>query len=205
MNLGTLSLIASLVGTIGIVPILGQIAGIWLGKKSLREGTDNGLAKVGIVVGWAGLAIQTCLVCAFLGLIALGGVGNLFAAEPPDAAPPSIAEPEGPVAVEPSGPPVIPTVVSFSSPALLGVECEDASEREDTDDGARVTRVVPGTPAERAGLEVGDVIVAVDNRWINNCADLRSEIRTRSAGDEVEISFRRGNKTIRVSVVLAER
>jgi S1-C subfamily serine protease len=203
MNPGTLSLIASLVGTLGFVPIVGQIIGIWLGKKALREGTDNGLAKVGIVVGWVGLVVQALLACAFLGLVALGVMSNL-SAEPPDIAPPSVAEPgtkpgAGPVVVEPSGPPVIPTVASFSAPALLGVECEDA------DNGARVTRVVPGTPAEQAGLEVGDVIIAVDDHWVASCADLRSEIRTRSAGDEVEISFRRGNETTRVTVVLAGR
>jgi len=198
MNYATLSVIASILGTLGIVPVIGQIVGIWLGKKALNEGTDNGLAKVGIVVGWAGLAVQTCLACAYLGLIALGIMGNLSAAEPPDIAPPSVKPAVEPT-FEPSGPPAIPTVASFSAPALLGVECEDA------DNGARVTRVVPGTPAEQAGLEVGDVIVAVDNRWINSCADLRSEIRTRSAGDEVKISFRRENETLRVSVTLAER
>ena len=204
MNTGTLSLIASLVGTLGFVPIVGQIIGIWLGKKALREGTDNGLAKAGILVGWVGLGLQAFTICAFLGLMALGVMSNLSAAEPSDIAPPSVAKPGtepgvGPVAVEPSGPPAIPTVVSFSSPALLGVECEDDAN------GARVTRVVPGTPAEQAGLKVGDVIVAVGNQWVASCSDLRSEIRTRSAGDEVIISFRRGNETIRVSVVLAER
>jgi len=211
MNSATLSVIASILGTLGIVPVIGQITGIWLGKKALREGTDNGLAKVGIVVGWAGLVVQALLACAFLGLVALGVMSSL-SAESPDIAPPSVAEPGagpgvGPVVVEPtieptvepSGPSVIPTVVSFSSPALLGVECEDV------DNGARVTRVVPGTPAEQAGLEVGDVIIAVDNHWTASCADLRSEIRTRSAGDEVEISFRRGNETTRVTVVLAGR
>jgi membrane-associated protease RseP (regulator of RpoE activity) len=200
MNPGTLSLIASLAGTLCIPPVIGQIIGIWLGRRALREGTDNGLAKVGIAVGWAGLAVQVLLACAFLGLMALGVISNLSAAEPPDIAPPSVAEPgTGPVAVEPSSPPAIPTVVSFPAPALLGVECEDA------DNGARVIRIVPGSPAEQAGLEVGDVIVAVDDHWTASCADLRSEIRTRSAGDEVEISFRRGNETIRVSVTLAER
>jgi membrane-associated protease RseP (regulator of RpoE activity) len=206
MNPGTLSLIASLAGTLGFVPIVGQIIGIWLGKKALREGTDNGLAKVGIVIGWAGLVVQVLLTCAFLGLVALGVMSNL-SAESPDIAPPSVAEPgtgpgAGPVVVEPtfepSDSPAIPTVAS-SSPALLGVECEDV------DNGARVTRVVPGTPAEQAGLEVGDVIIAVDDHWVASCADLRSEIRTRSAGDEVKISFRRGNETTRVTVVLAGR
>jgi len=201
MNPGTLSLIASLVGTLGFVPIVGQIIGIWLGKKALREGTDNGLAKVGIVVGWVGLVVQALLACAFLGLVALGVMSNL-SAEPPDIAP-SVAEPGagpgvGPVAGEPSSPPAIPTVVSFPAPALLGVECEDAN-------GARVIRVVPGSPAEQARLEVGDVIVAVDDHWVASCSDLRSEIRTRSAGDEVEISFQRGNETARVTVVLAGR
>jgi membrane-associated protease RseP (regulator of RpoE activity) len=199
MNPGTLSLIASLAGTLGFVPIVGQIIGIWLGKKALREGTDNGLAKVGIVVGWFGLAVQALLACAFLGLVTLGVMSNL-SAEPPDIAPPSVAEPgTGPVAVEPSGPPVIPTVVSFSAPALLGVECEDA------ENGARITRVVPGTPAEQAGMKAGDVIIAIGNHRVASCSDLRSEIRTRSAGDEVEISFQRGNETTRVTVVLAGR
>jgi len=203
MNTGTISLIASVIGTIGLLPVVGQIVGIWLGKKTLREG-DNRLARAGIIVGWAGLALQACLACVFLGLVVLGVISTLSN----DTGPAEIPIPEStvaplpsaaPVTVEPSGPPVIPTVASFSAPALLGVECEDA------ENGARITRVVPGTPAEQAGMKVGDVIIAIGNHRVASCSDLRSEIRTRSAGEEVEVSFRRGNEITQVTVVLAGR
>jgi C-terminal processing protease CtpA/Prc len=57
-----------------------------------------------------------------------------------------------------------------------------------TDRGALVLRVSPGTPADRAGLQDGDVIVRAGDQSVGTVADLRGVLAARGAG-EVEIEF----------------
>ena len=45
-----------------------------------------------------------------------------------------------------------------------------------TDRGALVTQIEPGSPSEQAGIEAGDVIVAIDDKPIDSSADLRNEV-----------------------------
>jgi len=48
--------------------------------------------------------------------------------------------------------------------------------------GAVIANVEPGSPAERAGLQVGDVVTAVDGRAVLGSADLRNRIGLTPAG-----------------------
>ena len=69
-----------------------------------------------------------------------------------------------------------------------------------TGEGARITEVpiddtppvAPGGPADQAGLEPGDVIVAVDGKPVADSDELIVAIRTKAPGDTVEITYRRG-------------
>ncbi|NIR46353.1 MAG: PDZ domain-containing protein [Gemmatimonadetes bacterium] len=54
--------------------------------------------------------------------------------------------------------------------------------------GAEVNSVGEDTPAEEAGLEVGDVIVALDGRPIANATELTTSLAQRQPGDEVELT-----------------
>jgi putative serine protease PepD len=85
--------------------------------------------------------------------------------------------------------------------AFLGIGLQDAPSGQ----GARVTQVRPGTPAEDAGLRVGDVITAVDGRRINSGDELRAAINARSPGDTVSISYIRGGDSHSVEVKLTNR
>lgn len=71
-----------------------------------------------------------------------------------------------------------------------------------TDRGALVTQVEPGSPAERAGLEAGDVIVAVGGDPIEDSAELRNEIGLVRAGGSVELTALRAGdrRTVRTEV-----
>jgi S1-C subfamily serine protease len=78
--------------------------------------------------------------------------------------------------------------------AYLGVGSADASDPRlqlqlsiGTDRGAAIINVVPGGPAERAGIQVGDVIVSFDGRGVDDSATLGTLIRDHEPGDTVEV------------------
>ncbi len=60
--------------------------------------------------------------------------------------------------------------------------------------GAIVTQVQDGSPAERAGLRRGDIIVAVDGRPVDTSGDLRARIGTMPRGRWVELTVLRNGQ-----------
>ncbi|MBI5015201.1 MAG: M20/M25/M40 family metallo-hydrolase [Deltaproteobacteria bacterium] len=58
-------------------------------------------------------------------------------------------------------------------------------------EGLRLSGVAPGSPAEKAGLREGDVIVGLGGRSVRNLKDLSEVLKGLSAGDRVSIAFRR--------------
>lgn len=69
----------------------------------------------------------------------------------------------------------------------------------------RILECVPGSPAEKAGLRVGDVVVGVDEQDVADGAGFTAAIRAHRAGDEIRLRLRRGNDDVVLSVVLGER
>jgi serine protease Do len=80
-----------------------------------------------------------------------------------------------------------------------------ASENLSVDMGALIEEVVADSPAEAAGLRVGDVIIRFGDKETNNIADLVQAIRTSEIGEDVEIVFVRGEDTKTTSARLVER
>lgn len=83
----------------------------------------------------------------------------------------------------------------------IGVSIQDITpelrryfELENGQQGVLVTGVGEGSPAEKAGLNDGDVIVAVDDEDTRSAGQLRSQIGMRSVGDEVEITVIRDKR-----------
>lgn len=68
--------------------------------------------------------------------------------------------------------------------------------------GARVEEVEKDSPAEKAGLQVGDVITAVDSTKLDATTSLADVIKTRKPGDKVELSITRGAQTLKLTVEL---
>jgi putative serine protease PepD len=83
------------------------------------------------------------------------------------------------------------------SHAVLGVSMSDSP-----DGGALVQEVVPGSAADEAGFEVGDVIVAVDGREIGDGTDLAGAIRSQEPGDEVSVTVKRGGEELTLTARL---
>jgi putative serine protease PepD len=69
--------------------------------------------------------------------------------------------------------------------------------------GAVVQEVTPGTPAETAGIRVGDLIVAVDGQTVRGIQDLRARILTLEPGTPISIEVFRDGEVIEFEVVLA--
>jgi len=80
-----------------------------------------------------------------------------------------------------------------------------ASENLSVDGGALIAEIVADSPAEVAGLKVGDVIIRFGDHEISNVADLVQAIRSSQIGEEVEIVFVRGEDTKTTSARLVER
>ena len=74
--------------------------------------------------------------------------------------------------------------------------------RRDGGSGALVVEVVAGLAAANAGIEVGDVVVAVDGEPISGQAGLGATIRNLAPGDEAIVSLVRDGKPLDVSVVV---
>jgi serine protease Do len=72
------------------------------------------------------------------------------------------------------------------------------------DTGALVTDVTSGSPAEAAGLQAGDVITAIDDKEVTSAGELAQLINSYQIGQEIKITFWRGQAKDNVAVVLAE-
>ena len=88
----------------------------------------------------------------------------------------------------------------------LGVSIQDVTEDlsealpRGVREGALVNNVVEDSPAEKAGLVEGDVIVKVNQTRIRNSGDLTGAIRDAGAGEKVLIEYYREGRRMRVDV-----
>ncbi|MDP1820232.1 MAG: trypsin-like peptidase domain-containing protein [Acidimicrobiales bacterium] len=98
--------------------------------------------------------------------------------------------------------------------AFLGVQTTDVAELSEdlrarfsveADSGALVTEVVPGSAADAAGLELGDVIVEIDGEDVEGSADVRDLIIGHEPGDRVEVAVERTGEEQAITVVLGRR
>ena len=71
--------------------------------------------------------------------------------------------------------------------------------------GVTVSSVVAGSPADQAGLKVGDTITSVDGKKVSKGSELVSDIASRKPGSKVTLSFLRNGKTQEASVTIADR
>jgi len=70
--------------------------------------------------------------------------------------------------------------------------------------GAVVTRVLPKSPAEKAGLKSEDIILEANGRTIENFAQLRNLIGLQRIGEKVDLKVLRDGKTRNVSVTIGK-
>jgi putative serine protease PepD len=83
----------------------------------------------------------------------------------------------------------------------LGVKLGDSSDPA----GAKVGEVASGAPADKAGLQNGDVITAVDGTAVTSSDQLIAVLAADSPGDQVQLTVSRGGSTQTVTVTLGSR
>ena len=71
--------------------------------------------------------------------------------------------------------------------------------------GVTVSSVVPGSPADQAGLKVGDTITTVDGHKVSKGTELVADIAARKPGVKVAIGFLRNGKQEDTTVTIAAR
>jgi hypothetical protein len=71
--------------------------------------------------------------------------------------------------------------------------------------GVRFSDVQPGSPAAKAGLKGGDVLVKFGEKAIMNLYDFTDALRASKVGDVVEVTVMRDGKPVKASVTLEQR
>ncbi|WP_330961443.1 Do family serine endopeptidase [Photobacterium sp. 53610] len=74
----------------------------------------------------------------------------------------------------------------------------------ETNHGAFVNQVMPGSAAEKAGLKAGDIIVSVNDKAIRTFGELRAKIATIGAGKKVKLGVLRDGDKMTFDVTLQE-
>lgn len=70
--------------------------------------------------------------------------------------------------------------------------------------GAAVTQVIPGSPAQQGGLEVGDVIKSINGQGIKNASDVINTIGFLRVDSKINVDIIRNNKPMVISVTLSD-
>lgn len=79
-----------------------------------------------------------------------------------------------------------------------------AFDLENGQQGVLVTEIQEDSPAEKAGLKAGDVVISVDGSPVNSTGQLRSEVSIHSIGTEIRLGVIRDGDEKTFDVVLGE-
>jgi len=71
--------------------------------------------------------------------------------------------------------------------------------------GITIADVVAGSPADRAGMKIGDTIISVDGKPVKNGDELVADIASRKPGAKVNLGFMRDGKKQEAAVTVADR
>lgn len=92
---------------------------------------------------------------------------------------------------------------------FLGVNIQTISESDAKDldlktGGVVIVRIEDGSPAQKAGLEKYDLVVAIDGENIKTADELKLKIANLSPGDVIELAIYRGNEKKNIKVKVGE-
>ena len=88
-----------------------------------------------------------------------------------------------------------------SGDAFMGVQGRNLDEG----DGARLTMVTPDGPAATAGFEVDDIVLAVDDRAVEDWQDLTRTIRQKKGDEKGKLKIKRGDEELELEITWGSR
>jgi aminopeptidase YwaD len=95
--------------------------------------------------------------------------------------------------------------VSSGSSGGYGPNFGSIPDFDEPPHGVRFADVRDGTPAAKAGLKAGDILIEFDGKDIGNLYDFTYALQAHKPGDEVLVKVLRGSQTIEAKVLLTER
>jgi Do/DeqQ family serine protease len=106
---------------------------------------------------------------------------------------------------------VITQIVQFGSVerGQLGIEVQnmDAEMARNSglkpNEGAIINQIIPGSPAEKAGIQTGDIIVRLNSKNVNSAVDVKNMVGDLRVGSEVHITVLRAGRPRNVTVIIA--
>ena len=100
-------------------------------------------------------------------------------------------------------------VYALVESSRIGEEPENAPyigiRGEDADVGARLTEITEEGPAQKAGLQKGDIVVSLEGETVQSYQDLISKVRRHLAGDTVKVEVSRERKSVELEVTFTRR
>jgi S1-C subfamily serine protease len=81
------------------------------------------------------------------------------------------------------------STVHIGGTAFLGVQLVPGSAQGAAAAGAQVAGVVPGSPADRSGVQAGDVLTAVDGDAVGSADALHAAVSAHQPGDTVKVAW----------------
>jgi serine protease Do len=72
-------------------------------------------------------------------------------------------------------------------------------------DECKVANVAAGSPAEKAGLKVGDIVTEFDGKKITSFPELSALVRKHKVGDEVKLTVRREGESVPLKATIGKR
>lgn len=101
-------------------------------------------------------------------------------------------------------------VVMKSEKAGMGIRIDDLNEQlggyfgVKDGDGVLVKEVMEDSPADKAGIKAGDVIIGLDGGEVDDIDDLTDILREKEDGDKVKVVLMRDRKKMEMTVTLSE-
>lgn len=106
--------------------------------------------------------------------------------------------------------PNAPNVVVWSDRNYIGVSLNDLNDQlgsyfgVEDGQGALITEVSEDTPAEKAGLKAGDVIVEVNDKPVDGYRDIKRQISKKDPGETIAVKVLRDKQEMTFNVEIAE-
>ncbi|WP_425616855.1 S1C family serine protease [Anatilimnocola sp. NA78] len=70
---------------------------------------------------------------------------------------------------------------------------------------AKLAHVFPNSPAEKAGLKVGDIVELFDGKQITDFPSLSAQVQEQQPGERIKLQVKRGEETLELKLVLGKR